>query len=268
MAKTKMVVSECIELNCGQRGNKRGYCPKHYMKARRNGLLPPPEAYPVCSWQGCTVRPKNGPVCYRHGGDGRKKQIPNPPCTFKGCQNRGYKSDDLCYWHVKQRDSGRALEPVQPHGGKVSLNGTPKCYREGCQGLPLVDGLCRNHYHQSLDSRWDGETSGMNTCPIKGCATLKRAAKILCTNHNSYARKYTLAPHLYRDMINAGCMICGEYSRMCIDHDHGCCDRSGRSCGKCVRGALCGNCNNMLGHGRTPEILRAGAEYLDGFTRP
>ena len=46
-----------------------------------------------------------------------------------------------------------------------------------------------------------------------------------------------------------------------IDHYHGCCP--GRySCGKCIRGLLCGPCNVGLGH---HERLMAYKEALDGY---
>lgn len=48
-----------------------------------------------------------------------------------------------------------------------------------------------------------------------------------------------------------------------VDHDHSCC--SGRkSCGKCIRGLLCGRCNHALGILKdSPEVLRAAIAYLE-----
>lgn len=66
------------------------------------------------------------------------------------------------------------------------------------------------------------------------------------------------------------CAICGDSTpgngkaAFCIDHDHDCC-AGHRSCGKCVRGLLCSNCNNrVLGGAKdNPAILRAAADYLE-----
>ena len=47
-----------------------------------------------------------------------------------------------------------------------------------------------------------------------------------------------------------------------LDHDHRCCPEY-RSCGKCVRGILCHNCNLALGHaGDSIERLQALIDYL------
>lgn len=60
------------------------------------------------------------------------------------------------------------------------------------------------------------------------------------------------------------CAICwralGKTKRLAVDHDH-----SLESQGMCtaVRGLLCSNCNNMLGHGRdSTEFFQRAIDYL------
>lgn len=76
--------------------------------------------------------------------------------------------------------------------------------------------------------------------------------------------------HLYRvqpEFVEGRrCDICGtdewggHHNRPHVDHDHSCCPGE-RSCGKCVRGVLCNNCNLGLGFLREQNIGRAVA-YL------
>lgn len=52
-----------------------------------------------------------------------------------------------------------------------------------------------------------------------------------------------------------------------IDHDHSCCDGP-KSCGKCVRGLLCGNCNKMLGLAQdSSTILYRALNYLETYNK-
>ncbi len=72
-----------------------------------------------------------------------------------------------------------------------------------------------------------------------------------------FARKFglTIAERDALFAANDGlCHICSKVPSIAIDH----CHDTGR-----VRGALCQNCNFMLGHGKDdPEILLAAADYL------
>jgi Recombination endonuclease VII len=70
--------------------------------------------------------------------------------------------------------------------------------------------------------------------------------------------RYGITEAQYLQMLEDqgyACAICGrpfgEDDRVCWDHDHSCCPvpASGhtRSCGKCLRGLLCVQCNTRLG---------------------
>lgn len=73
---------------------------------------------------------------------------------------------------------------------------------------------------------------------------------------------------------NWSCEICGirfevlngspyDQTAMCIDHDHNCCSTN-YTCGKCVRGVLCRNCNSMIGFARDQtDRLAQGMRYLE-----
>lgn len=58
------------------------------------------------------------------------------------------------------------------------------------------------------------------------------------------------------------CRATGKTKALAVDHDHKCCP--GRtSCGKCVRGLLCGPHNEMFGrNGDDPEVFQDMAGYL------
>lgn len=65
---------------------------------------------------------------------------------------------------------------------------------------------------------------------------------------------------------NGVCAICSKppesNRRFSVDHNHKCCPGK-KSCGKCIRGLLCDNCNHMLGLGKdSPEIFTKAIEYI------
>lgn len=90
-----------------------------------------------------------------------------------------------------------------------------------------------------------------------------------------YARKlkYGISKEEFIELWNlqsGKCAICfrefnSEDKRTVhIDHDHFCCPPGG-SCGNCVRGLLCMNCNLLLGYtGDSVELLQIAIDYLNG----
>lgn len=81
---------------------------------------------------------------------------------------------------------------------------------------------------------------------------------------------YKIRQDQYDKMLsdqNNACMICKiEFSkRPHVDHNHRCCP--GRnSCGKCVRGLLCGSCNVMLGMYETLLDHPGFIEYINKYS--
>jgi hypothetical protein len=69
---------------------------------------------------------------------------------------------------------------------------------------------------------------------------------------------------LFEDQ-NGICAICGKSpeengQKLSVDHDHSCCDGR-KSCGMCVRGLLCSQCNRAIGLLGDDMLLKA-SEYL------
>lgn len=78
----------------------------------------------------------------------------------------------------------------------------------------------------------------------------------------SRRQRYGVALNEWAEMSADGCRICGTREGLVCDHDHDCCPGK-RSCGRCVRGALCGPCNRAIGLMQDdPDRLIAAAAYL------
>jgi hypothetical protein len=129
----------------------------------------------------------------------------------------------------------------------------PVCQVEGCDEPRVQEGRkpqCREHYNEYMRNWW----------AKRGPAHAK---------HHNMRKLYGLTGAEYDQLLadqNGVCAICkqpekqmhtGSGRRQCltVDHDH----QTG-----VVRGLLCVLCNTMLGRGvDRPEILRAGADYLE-----
>jgi hypothetical protein len=75
--------------------------------------------------------------------------------------------------------------------------------------------------------------------------------------------RYGIALDQYEAASQRGCEICGTTdAKLHVDHDHSCCP-GGYTCGGCVRGFLCGQCNQALGLLKDdPDRMVAAAAYV------
>lgn len=102
--------------------------------------------------------------------------------------------------------------------------------RQGNAGqycLPCRKEYNRNYYHKTKQARQE-----------------KRKLNILWSKYRLREDDYTKLMHEQ----DGKCAICeAEFEETPhVDHDHSCCPGD-RTCGKCVRGLLCGTCNRHLG---------------------
>jgi hypothetical protein len=78
----------------------------------------------------------------------------------------------------------------------------------------------------------------------------KKAEKVrMNTYYKPNWSRHNLSEHQYKDLLethNGSCHSCMSRPATNIDHDHSCCPKN-FSCGNCVRGLLCSQCNTALG---------------------
>lgn len=110
-------------------------------------------------------------------------------------------------------------------------------------------------------------------------AVIKRTVEYGKTNAEQKRRwtlktRYGISLDDYDELLTKQdnkCAICKGVNAngwaLSVDHDHSCC-LGGESCGKCVRGLLCFNCNSGLGNFRdSEETMIAAAEYIRQWQR-
>lgn len=81
-------------------------------------------------------------------------------------------------------------------------------------------------------------------------------------------KKYKLTKLMYMELLeqqNGVCAICKlppNRNWLAVDHDHSCCPGT-KTCGKCIRGLLCGSCNSFLG--RVNDDSNSLIAYLNKY---
>lgn len=217
-------------------------------------------------------------------------------CSFSGCSNlRKNSVQDVCAGHYAQRRSGKDLTPLK------KFNQITICSFEACGRKHSSSGYCVSHYRQwkmgktlypigQIKSVLRDEF-GRKLCTScsewrdlsefrlrKGTVDGYRGWCSPCEREDKLIRRYGISIEKYNSMLadqGGICPICRESekdifnetgSRFCVDHDHNCCPGE-NSCGSCVRGLLCKNCNLAIGNLKdiADRALNA-ATYLMSFT--
>ncbi|MDH6448190.1 hypothetical protein M2155_000598 [Streptomyces sp. SAI-119] len=214
---------------------------------------------PTCTVADCR-RPlyvKKHGVCTAHYQKMRKYGDPlggvvpqfAQPCTFDGCDvPRRY--DQLCMGHYTQRRLGKTLTPLRRFTDATIRDdmGRKQCRR------------CDRWLHTAEFSMNKARKDGLTAY----CRRYERDKALI---HN-----YGITIDQHEAMLAAqggGCAICGGQTKdgraFFVDHDHACCPGS-KTCGQCVRGLLCGECNLGIGYfgDDIARIERAIAYLRDG----
>lgn len=155
------------------------------------------------------------------------------------------------------QDTGPATRTPNPpvHGNNKYAGVTCKWDEEPCDRPAKSAGFCMSHYGK------DRRRRGIK--PPSHNPDAFRARRI--------KHRYGITIEQYEQMVEDQqglCAVCGHPptnnntrahwdGKLCIDHDH----ETGE-----VRGLLCNDCNLAVGYGKTPETLRAAAEYLQRRT--
>jgi ribosomal protein L33 len=99
---------------------------------------------------------------------------------------------------------------------------------------------------------------------------LRKHANRLARKKYVLKRLYNITQEQFNELLEAQdnrCAICSIHKdeldrRMSVDHDHGCCPGM-ETCGKCIRGLLCGVCNMSMGGFKDDVVLMNKAiDYL------
>lgn len=173
------------------------------------------------------------------------------PCEFDGC-DRNARRNGYCNAHHFQMKAGTPLRPLRKyrpqgtasHRDELGRKNCPRCHQDK---IPT-------EYYTAAHT-----VDGLSAI----CIRCDRSAKLL--------RKFRITLAEYELLLakqGGKCAICSTVEcptgkQFAVDHDHRCCPGA-KTCGKCIRGLLCNNCNYILGllHDDTHHARRV-IQYLE-----
>ncbi len=173
-----------------------------------------------------------------------------PVCIGPECDRRP-KAQRVCGGHYQQLKRGHALTPLRIHTTSTLRDDSGRKRCSKCGEWKTVE-----HFYPTVGK---GNTDGLTSY----CSRCDRNARLV--------RSYGITVEQFDALLGeqgGGCAICQRPPRtvnLHVDHDHACCPTRKKSCGKCVRGLLCEDCNRAIGMlNDDPDILMRAVGYLRG----
>lgn len=269
--------STCPAQGCSKPANPGTVCPKHSTDIRLHRIPPIPgvgiKPNPMCIFPECdrASRQTFGGYCRTHvaailAGEELKPLQMRSGLEFcaaeEGCELPS-ETRGLCRRHYSRQKY--ALNPPERIMQQCATDGCPKTTSKK---NPSSNGAAYCSWHrkqfEANGVTWlKGQRPPMGTCLIEWCAEDTFAPRQVCKAHRERNRPYNLSIDQILDLWrDPRCAICSSPNDLNIDHDHACCPGFG-SCGKCVRGLLCRDCNFALGSARDSiETLEGMISYL------
>lgn len=242
----------CSVPECGRPHLAKELCGRHYQRMARLGST---ELSPArkCSVEGCERKHFGRGYCNTHHKRLRTTGTPDltprvrKTCTFDEC-GRPAVSRGLCGSHANQQKRGKPLSPLRSRQ-KTTIR--DELGRKRCSTCATWQDPAR-FYPSSKNA------DGLNTY-------CKR-----CDRDMRLRRNYGIGVTQYEELLarqGGGCAICNGVPKdgpsLHVDHDHACCSGRKKSCGACVRGLLCEDCNRALGMFRDDTTrFEAAIRYL------
>lgn len=176
----------------------------------------------------------------------------------QGCDQKIY-AKNLCKWHYNQRRMNLPAKPL--------LKDRVKNNKKFCNACRLY--ISVDNFYIVKESKVKFPFNLPSECI--SCARIRVNRK---SRELFLKRKYNITQEIYLTLLelqNGRCAICktdspgSNWQHFAIDHDHKCCPGD-KTCGKCIRGLLCNDCNQTLGRTKDSiDILNECINYLEKY---
>lgn len=180
-------------------------------------------------------------------------------CSVEACPNK-YARAGFCSTHYKRN---------RLHGDPLVAIADKKCERCGDNYTPNSSrqkrcSTCQPLYIKEYNASYFPEYSKEN--PDRKVIWRLAQYNLTIEEYENKLRKQNYQCEICKDVVST--QNSAVTSGLRVDHDHACCSGTGKSCGNCLRGLLCNNCNTVLGFFSDDiERFESAIEYLKKYQR-